>query len=479
MNNKNSDNLGVLGEICANKRMEIARQKEAVPQSYLENILSFQYREKISFRQALLHSDSGVIAEFKRRSPSKGWIHPKADVERIISDYEAAGAAAVSCLTDEVFFGGGFSDFKKARTLLPQTPLLRKDFILDEYQLYQSKALGADVVLLIAACLSREETFHLTETAHQLDMEVLLEIHGEEELSYIQPNVDVIGINNRDLKTFVTDIRRTIDLAHKIPNGYVKISESGLSDPETVIQLRREGFKGFLMGENFMKTDDPGKALREFISDLSPSPSPWRIKVCGMKYPDNIRALSALPVDMIGLIFHEKSPRYIGEPDADPLKFLPPSIRKTGVFVDASKEYILSKIAEYDLQMIQLHGHESPAFCRELKSAEVEIIKAIPIGEVDDLAPCVFYEDACDYFLFDTKTPQFGGSGKKFDWEILLSYKGKTPFFLSGGIDSEAIEALKQFDFPLLYAIDLNSKFEIEPGLKDVGKLSKIIKDKR
>jgi indole-3-glycerol phosphate synthase len=258
----------LLEEICAVKRMEVERQKEAVPLSYLKNILSFQFREKISFKQALIHSDSGIIAEFKRRSPSKGWIHPNADVERIVQSYEASGAAAISCLTDETFFGGGFSDFRKAREVVKQIPLLRKEFIVDEYQLYQSKVMGADVVLLIAACLTPETISRFTGIAHELDMEVLLEIHAETELASICPDADVIGVNNRNLNTFVTDIRHTIDLSHRIPGCFLKISESGLSKPETVTQLRQEGFRGFLMGENFMKANEPGEALKEFITNL-------------------------------------------------------------------------------------------------------------------------------------------------------------------------------------------------------------------
>jgi indole-3-glycerol phosphate synthase len=258
----------ILQIICDNKRKEVARQKEAVHISFLEYMTGFRKREKVSFRQALATSGSGVIAEFKRRSPSKGWIHPDADVADIVQAYEAAGAAAVSCLTDEKFFGGGFEDFKKARAAINRIPLLRKDFIVDEYQIYQSKVMGADVILLIAACLTQEETVHFAEIAHELDMEVLLEIHSEEELSYIQPIIDVVGINNRNLKTFATDIRHTIALAGKIPDTFLKISESGLSDPQTVIDLRKKGFRGFLMGENFMKTDQPGKTLSEFIRQI-------------------------------------------------------------------------------------------------------------------------------------------------------------------------------------------------------------------
>jgi indole-3-glycerol phosphate synthase len=259
----------ILTKICDNKRLEVERQKEVISMSYLQYTLSFQKRPKKSFRQALSESSSGIIAEFKRRSPSKGLIHPNADAERIVADYEAAGAAAVSCLTDEVFFGGGFDDFKKARNTLTRIPLLRKEFIIDEYQIYQSKAMGADVILLIAACLTAEETVRFTTIAHSLDLEVLLELHSDDELPYVEANPDVVGINNRDLKTFRTDIRHTIELAEKIPSQFIKISESGLSDPSTVIELRKAGFKGFLMSENFMKTENPGEALRGFISRLN------------------------------------------------------------------------------------------------------------------------------------------------------------------------------------------------------------------
>jgi indole-3-glycerol phosphate synthase len=478
--------LGILGEICAYKRLEVAQQKEAIPLSQLENIPDFQQLKPLSFKQALLRSNSGIIAEFKRRSPSKGWIHAGANVENIVKSYEASGAAAISSLTDEQFFGGGFTDFRKARSVIRKIPLLRKDFIVDEYQIYQSKAMGADVILLIAACLSPDETFRFTELAHELGMEVLLEIHNEEELAYIRPNIDVVGINNRDLKTFVTDIRHTIELAHKIPDDYVKISESGLSKPETVIKLRKAGFKGFLMGENFMKTEDPGETLKAFISDISFKLSlyparkrvgeRYKIKVCGMKCPENSKESAKLPIDMIGLIFHEKSLRYVGNSDAGEWKDIPTSIRKVGVFVDASREYILEKVRDYGLQVVQLHGKESPELCRSLRSEGLEVIKSFRVRTSEDLKQTGFYERTCDYFLFDTKTPLPGGSGKKFDWRILPTYQGQTPFFLSGGIGIEDATAINRLDLPLLYAIDLNSRFETEPGKKDIEKLREFVK---
>jgi indole-3-glycerol phosphate synthase len=258
----------ILETIRARKRDEVARQKEELPLARVERILRLQRRPALSLREALARSRSGVIAEFKRRSPSRGWIHPGADAALVTRAYEEAGAAAISCLTDEHFFGGGFADFENARAAVSRVPLLRKEFIVDEYQVHQSKVMGADAILLIAACLTREETRHFTRLAHALGMEVLLEIHDEDELDYIQPGTDVVGVNNRDLKTFTTDTARSSRLARAIPARHLKISESGLSRPETARALREEGFRGFLVGENFMKTGDPGAALRAFIEEV-------------------------------------------------------------------------------------------------------------------------------------------------------------------------------------------------------------------
>jgi indole-3-glycerol phosphate synthase len=261
--------MNILEKICAYKRNEVEVQKKEMPLEYMKDFLELTGHQTISFKQALLDSPSGIIAEFKRKSPSKGWIHPNAVAKTVVQGYAKAGATAISILTDTEFFGGRFFDFKKARKAVDHIPFLRKDFIVDDYQIYQSKTLGADVILLIAACLTQEEVRRFTLVAHDLGLEVLLEIHDESELAYIHSDVDVVGINNRDLKTFSTNIQRTIDLSNKIPKDYVKISESGLSKPETVLELRRAGFSGFLMGENFMKTADPAASLREFILSLT------------------------------------------------------------------------------------------------------------------------------------------------------------------------------------------------------------------
>ena len=257
----------ILSEIIANKRFEVDLQKQSISLEQLQNSLETTVKQR-SLKEALKSSSSGIIAEFKRRSPSKGWINRKAQAEDIVPGYVNAGASAVSILTDEKFFGGNLKDIKDARPLI-DIPILRKDFIVDEYQLYQAKIIGADAVLLIAAALKKEELHALAAKAHELGLEVLLEIHSVEELKYINANMDVIGINNRNLGTFFTDVENSFRLAEQLPSDAVLVSESGISDPATVKRLQKAGFKGFLIGENFMKTDNPELALKSFIEDLS------------------------------------------------------------------------------------------------------------------------------------------------------------------------------------------------------------------
>lgn len=263
--------MDILEEIVAHKRIEVAEQKEQTPARKLyaevERIMS-EGVTKRSLSQALTENDFGIIAEFKRKSPSKGWIKEDGKPEIIPPSYEQAGAAALSILTDEKYFGGSLDFIKKARPLVSR-PILRKDFIIDEYQLFQARHIGADAVLLIAADLNKQEVRSLTATAHELGLEVLLELHSEHELDYAEIPVDAIGVNNRNLGTFVTDVQNSFRLAARLPQDKVLVSESGISDPGVIRLLREAGYRGFLIGENFMKTDNPGEALRGFISHLA------------------------------------------------------------------------------------------------------------------------------------------------------------------------------------------------------------------
>lgn len=259
----------ILDEIIAHKRIEIAAQEQNVPISFLEDLLekNDDMAKVHSMKASLAASATGIIAEFKRRSPSKDWINKDADAKIIPASYQQAGASALSILTDEHFFGGSLRDIRAARPTV-SLPILRKDFIISRYQLLQAKAAQADAVLLIAAALSKEECSTLACEAHKLGLEVLLEMHHEDELDYVNEYVDMAGINNRNLGTFHTDVENSFRMAEKLPADILKVSESGISNPQTVKLLRQEGFRGFLIGETFMKTANPGNTLSTFIKEL-------------------------------------------------------------------------------------------------------------------------------------------------------------------------------------------------------------------
>ena len=262
--------MDILEKIVANKRKEIEKFK---PLSSIERFSKKGFFWEIgnrSLKQSLLAEGStGIIAEFKRKSPSKGWFKPKElEVEKVVTWYNSKGAAGISVLTDDVFFGGDLDDLIQTK-VVTDIPVLRKDFIIDEWQIAEAKAFGADVILLIAACLTPGEVKHLAAFTKSIGLETLLEIHNEEELEHICDEVDLVGVNNRNLKTFEVDINTSLQLIDKIPKTKPAVAESGISNAETLATLRQAGFKGFLIGETFMKEAEPGKAFAEFVATLN------------------------------------------------------------------------------------------------------------------------------------------------------------------------------------------------------------------
>lgn len=257
--------MNILDTIVAKKKIEVAAAKERISVEALtaQALFSRSTYSLCDFLQDEMRT--GIIAEFKRKSPSKGIINATAEVEEVTTAY-AAAASGISVLTDTDFFGGSQDDLKKAR--IQQVPILRKDFMIDEYQVYEAKAMGADVILLIAACLTPDEVNQLGACAKGLGMEVLLEIHDETELIYISDMVDMVGVNNRNLKTFEVDINTSLRLIEQIPAGKPAIAESGISNVDTIVTLRKAGFAGFLIGENFMKEPQPSVAFTDFIDQL-------------------------------------------------------------------------------------------------------------------------------------------------------------------------------------------------------------------
>lgn len=257
----------ILEKIAATKRREVAAMKKLIPFEQLREQVSNVSREIISMRGSILNHEVGIIAEHKRRSPSRGEISPMSEVGEIAESYAKNGAAAMSVLTDTPYFGGSLTDFAVARVSAPSLPLLRKEFIVDEYQLYQARIFGADAILLIAAMISGEEVRQLNDIAHELGMQTLVEIHSLSELKSVPLDADMVGVNNRDLTSFSTDISNSALLVDRLPSGIVKIAESGIKTPEDVRRLKTIGFDGFLIGEAFMSTPDPGGTLRKFIDD--------------------------------------------------------------------------------------------------------------------------------------------------------------------------------------------------------------------
>ena len=259
--------MSILDKIIQNKFKETEERKSLYPVKLLERSIYFETKP-VSLKHYILRPDkNGIIAEFKRKSPSKGMINEYASIEKISIGYMQAGASALSILTDKEFFGGKSEDLTIARKL-NYCPILRKDFIIDEYQIIESKSIGADAILLIAAILDKQKVKLFTETAKSLGLEVIIEIHSEDELDAINEKADIIGVNNRDLKSFEVNTNISKKLAEKISSDFLKIAESGISNPQTIYELRSFGYKGFLIGEAFVKTSSPENACAGFIKEL-------------------------------------------------------------------------------------------------------------------------------------------------------------------------------------------------------------------
>ena len=259
--------MSILDNIIAHKRSEVGLKKSQTPISQLEQSPLFS-RATYSLKTNLMNSPSGIIAEHKRKSPSKAVINNSLNLIDVAKGYENAGVSGMSVLTDEKYFGGTLEDLKTARNIC-NLPLLRKEFIISEYQIIEAKASGADLILLIAAILTKDEIKSYSELAKSLGMEILLEVHNLEELEKsMMPSLDMIGVNNRNLKTFEVNLDISKSLSDRIPDDFVKVSESGISNVAAIKDLKTYGYQGFLIGENFMKTSNPGNSASQFINEL-------------------------------------------------------------------------------------------------------------------------------------------------------------------------------------------------------------------
>lgn len=473
--------MDFLSEIIEAKRRRLAEAKATVPYNelraranHLRRFSDSQHRFRAAFYGESVH----IIAEFKRRSPSKGDINAGADPAMVARAYEKAGAAAISVLTEEDYFGGSLDDLHKIKQST-SIPTLRKDFIFDEYQVYESYIAGADALLLIAAALDDETLTKLLDTAeHDVWMDAVVEVHTKDELERaLQCGAKIIGVNNRDLRTFQVSTKTSFDLARSVPPELYLISESGL-DAESVSELRGIGYDGFLVGESLMRSEDPAIALHELMVRASKPSSRVQTKVCGITSLEDAMAACEAGADMLGFNFYPESPRFI-EPQAvweivfHKLK-LRRGVRMIGVFVNETIERILRVADECYLDGIQLHGDETIDFCRQLKASTYRfVIKAFAANRDLDLEQ--LREHPADAILLDASDANLrGGTGKTANWSVAQAAVAKLPnVILAGGLSPDNVASAIAAVRP--YAVDACSRLETTPGKKDHARMREFV----
>ena len=490
----------ILSEILDRKREVVARLRaDPASRDFRDRALAIRANATSHPLLRALESNSGgvkIIAEFKRRSPSAGTIRSDLSATDVATRYERGGACAISVLTDEQYFGGSILDLGAIHESTA-LPLLRKDFIIDEIQIYEGAAVGADAVLLIAAALDDGALAKLRATAEdELGLDAVVEVHTSEELRRaVMTGARLIGVNNRDLRTFQTSLKTSERLIAEAPRDRIMISESGLKDPKSLRQLRALGFRDFLIGEALMRARDPEAALRDFIADAEDQPSLQiscshrpvagpdgfptahsavatvdrsngiQVKICGVTNPNDARACVELGADMIGFNFYPASPRYI-EPTIVRriVDALPARTCAVGVFVDADPTEIRKLAKTAGVRCVQLHGHTTPESCSEL-AREFRVIRALSTDtRFEPEHAAVFTE--CDV-LIDAYHPELrGGTGQTCDWSAARVAMRYTRFLiLSGGLNAENIARAIKAVTP--HAVDVCSGVETAPGVKN------------
>jgi indole-3-glycerol phosphate synthase/phosphoribosylanthranilate isomerase len=422
-----------------------------------------------------------VIAEFKRRSPSRGVIREDLHPVSVAQAYEIAGAAALSVLTEEQFFGGSMEDLKEARgaTLLP---VLSKDFVIDPYQVWDAWHAGADAVLLIVAALEDHELKQLLATADEAGLDALVEVHDEAQLrEALHAGARVVGVNNRDLTTMAVDLDTSLALAGLIPDDVVAVAESGIRGTGELRRLRDAGYDAVLVGEHLMSGADPGKTLEAMIHGSSGRRWAGRadragtrvfVKVCGITSVDDALVAARAGADAVGLVFWPGSPRRVDIETARRISAaLPPFVLRVGVFVDAPREELARTSEAVGLDVLQLHGHEPP---EALAGLPRRVVKAVHVGPGFVADSALRYGRAADGILLDTRIPGDkappGGTGVAFDWSLAREVREKVSFLmLAGGLTPENVARAVTAVRP--DAVDVSSGVESAPGRKDPAKV--------
>ncbi len=467
-----------LNRIVAQTQLDLQQRKQEKP---LDEIMALAHAQpKPRDLLTALKDGNGVrlIAEVKRASPSKGMLAPHIHPVELACTYERNGAAAISVLTEPHFFLGS-PEYLTAIKQAVHVPILRKDFIIDDYQVYEARAWGADALLLICAILDNGQLRHLLATAHQLDMHCLVEVHSAEEAQRaVAAGARIIGVNSRDLVTFEMNPSLIRDLRPLIPVDRVIVAESGIHTEADARRLARYDVDAMLVGESLVVSDDVPAQMQTLLRGANES---TQVKICGLRTPEALQAAIQAGADMLGFIFYRPSHRYISpaqvpeifEMVEDGRDKSVPTVDRVGVFVNEEANFINEVVEQANLHFVQLHGNESPEFCQRIHRP---VIKAIALHNEDDKRKIHEYKNVAWRILLDTPTAQWGGTGLTHDWELARDIAQEIPVLLAGGLTSENVAKAIQYVAP--WGLDVSSGVETDKQ-KDVGKIRAFIENVR
>jgi indole-3-glycerol phosphate synthase/phosphoribosylanthranilate isomerase/anthranilate synthase/indole-3-glycerol phosphate synthase/phosphoribosylanthranilate isomerase len=469
-----------LDKIVAQTLKTLEQRKQEYPLETIKRLASEQAPPRDLLRAFEPRTQVHLIAEVKRASPSKGMLAPHIDPVALARTYEANGAAAISVLTEPDFFLGSpayLTAIKQAVSI----PVLRKDFIVDEYQVHEARAWGADAILLICAILDDNQLYHLLNTAHELGMRCLVETHSREEAQRaVAAGAMIIGVNSRDLVTFEMNPYLIRDIRRLIPPDRVVIAESGIHTTADTRRLARYDVQAMLVGESLVVSDDVPAQMRMLLSGARQS---TQVKICGLSRPEDIDAAVAAGADMLGFIFHEPSHRYVKPEQVSSLlaaseryQQLPKGRARpdlVGVFVNKDAAFVNDVAEQAGLHFVQLHGTETPEFCQQIQKPA---IKALHLRESADLLRLRDYQDVAWRLLLDTPTPEWGGTGVTHDWELAHTAAQMERIILAGGLTAENVAQAISSVQP--WGVDVSSGVETQKK-KDPAKIRAFIEQVR
>ncbi|GHO96714.1 bifunctional indole-3-glycerol phosphate synthase/phosphoribosylanthranilate isomerase [Reticulibacter mediterranei] len=469
-----------LDKIVAQTLKTLEQRKQEYPLGTIKRLASEQTPPRDLLRAFEPRTQVHLIAEVKRASPSKGMLAPHIDPVALARTYEANGAAAISVLTEPDFFLGSpayLTAIKQAVNI----PVLRKDFIVDEYQVHEARAWGADAILLICAILDDNQLYHLLQTAHELGMRCLVETHSREEAQRaVAAGAMIIGVNSRDLVTFEMNPYLIRDIRRLIPSNRVVIAESGIHTTADTRRLARYDVQAMLVGESLVVSDDVPAQMHMLLSGARQS---TQVKICGLSRPADIDAAVEAGADMLGFIFHEPSHRYVKPEQVQGLlaaselyQHLPKGQTRpdlVGVFVNKDAAFINETAEQAGLHFVQLHGTETPEFCQQIQKP---VLKALHLRESADLVRLRDYQDVAWRLLLDTPTPEWGGTGVTHDWELARTAAQMERIILAGGLTVDNVAQAINSVQP--WGVDVSSGVETQKQ-KDPAKIRAFIEQVR